>query len=193
MWPYLVSAHVQSLHVCIIHSSCLNCCCQFVIFIHLFFFWHLLAAKTLQIFNIEMKSKMKAHTMTEEVMFWKWISVNTVALVTDTAVYHWSMEGDSQPTKMFDRHASLAGCQIINYRTDEQQKWLLLIGISAQVWKHTSTCASQEHMTTHVFWKQWLISLISHQRPHWMKRSWVQWLYLRSHISLCLSGLLGQR
>ncbi|XP_077570823.1 clathrin heavy chain 1 [Stigmatopora nigra] len=90
------------------------------------------AAKTLQIFNIEMKSKMKAHSMTDEVMFWKWISVNTVALVTDTAVYHWSMEGDSQPNKVFDRHASLAGCQIINYRTDEQQKWLLLIGISAQ-------------------------------------------------------------
>uniref|UniRef100_A0A8C5CK67 Clathrin heavy chain n=1 Tax=Gadus morhua TaxID=8049 RepID=A0A8C5CK67_GADMO len=90
------------------------------------------AAKTLQIFNIEMKSKVKAHNMTEEVMFWKWISVNTVALVTEATVYHWSMEGDSQPIKVFDRHASLAGCQIINYRTDEQQKWLLLIGISAQ-------------------------------------------------------------
>uniref|UniRef100_A0A5F8H8F9 Clathrin heavy chain n=1 Tax=Monodelphis domestica TaxID=13616 RepID=A0A5F8H8F9_MONDO len=90
------------------------------------------AGKTLQIFNIEMKSKMKAHTMAEEVTFWKWVSVNTVALVTDTAVYHWSMEGDSQPLKVFDRHASLAGCQIINYRTDDHQKWLLLIGISAQ-------------------------------------------------------------
>ncbi|XP_060051255.1 clathrin heavy chain 2 isoform X3 [Erinaceus europaeus] len=90
------------------------------------------AGKTLQIFNIEMKSKMKAHTMAEEVIFWKWVSVNTVALVTETTVYHWSMEGDSQPTKMFDRHASLAGCQIIHYRTDECQKWLLLIGISAQ-------------------------------------------------------------
>lgn len=71
--------------------------------------------------------------MAEEVIFWKWISVNTVALVTETAVYHWSMEGESLPQKMFDRHASLAGCQIINYRTDENQKWLLLIGISAQV------------------------------------------------------------
>uniref|UniRef100_A0A8C2QA05 Clathrin heavy chain n=1 Tax=Cyprinus carpio TaxID=7962 RepID=A0A8C2QA05_CYPCA len=90
------------------------------------------AARTLQIFNMEMKSKVKAHTMTDEVLFWRWISVNTIALVTDTTVYHWSMEGDSQPIKMFDRHASLAGCQIINYRTDEQQKWLLLIGISAQ-------------------------------------------------------------
>jgi clathrin heavy chain len=32
------------------------------------------AQKTLQIFNIEMKSKMKAHTMTDDVIFWKWIS-----------------------------------------------------------------------------------------------------------------------
>ena len=33
--------------------------------------------------------------------------------------------------KMFDRHASLASCQIINYRASHDQKWLLLIGISA--------------------------------------------------------------
>ncbi|XP_016386829.1 clathrin heavy chain 1-like [Sinocyclocheilus rhinocerous] len=43
------------------------------------------AARTLQIFNMEMKSKVKAHTMTDEVLFWRWISVNTIALVTDTA------------------------------------------------------------------------------------------------------------
>lgn len=61
------------------------------------------AQKTLQIFNIEMKSKMKAHTMADDVIFWKWISPNTLALVTETSVYHWSMEGDSQPVKMFDR------------------------------------------------------------------------------------------
>ncbi len=53
------------------------------------------ANKTLQIFNIEMKSKMKAHNMTEDVQFWKWISINTVALVTDNACYHWSMEGET--------------------------------------------------------------------------------------------------
>lgn len=86
------------------------------------------AQKTLQIFNIEMKSKMKAHTMTEDVVFWKWISLNTLALVTKMSVYHWSMEGDSTPVKMFDRHASLADCQIINYRTDPKQQWLLLVG-----------------------------------------------------------------
>ncbi len=124
----------------------------------------------LQIFNIEIKAKMKAHNMVEEVTFWKWISVNTIALVTEKAVYHWTMEGeyrlnqhlksfdviflvdfsggslfaerlalvfflfsgDLAPQKMFDRHPSLNGCQIINYRTDHKQNWLLLIGISAQ-------------------------------------------------------------
>ena len=51
------------------------------------------AGKTLQIFNVEMMSEVKAHTMTEDVQFWKWITVNTVVLATDSAVYHWSMEG----------------------------------------------------------------------------------------------------
>ncbi len=46
--------------------------------------------------------------------------------------------GDSQPQKMFDRHSSLAGCQIINYRTDANHTWLLLIGISAQVGRSDS-------------------------------------------------------
>ena len=69
--------------------------------------------------------------MTEDVIFWKWYSPTTLGLVTDTAVYHWSIEGDSTPIKVFDRHASLAGCQIINYRVNPDEKWMLLIGISA--------------------------------------------------------------
>jgi clathrin heavy chain len=76
---------------------------------------------------------MKAHTMNEDVVFWKWINVNTIALVTETAVFHWPMEGDAAPLKMFDRHTSLNGYQIINYHNDHSLKWLLLIGISAQV------------------------------------------------------------
>ncbi|KFD72333.1 hypothetical protein M514_11620 [Trichuris suis] len=90
------------------------------------------AGKTLQIFNIDMKSKVKAHTMTDDVAFWKWINVNTLALVTHSAVYHWSMEGDSMPQKMFERHATLNNSQIINYRADEKCLWLLLIGITAK-------------------------------------------------------------
>jgi clathrin heavy chain len=90
------------------------------------------AGKSLQIFNLELKSKMKSHQLTDDVAFWKWINVNTVALVTEASVFHWSIEGDSAPVKVFDRHSSLTGCQIINYRCDNSLKWLLLIGISAQ-------------------------------------------------------------
>ncbi|CBY36375.1 unnamed protein product [Oikopleura dioica] len=89
------------------------------------------AGKTLQIFNMELKAKMKAHNMTEEVVFWKWITPSIVGLVTDAACYHWTIEGESPPTKVFDRHGSLQGCQIINYRASGDLKWLLLVGISA--------------------------------------------------------------
>ncbi|XP_030741318.2 clathrin heavy chain 2 [Echinops telfairi] len=90
------------------------------------------AGKTIQIFNIDTKTRVKAHVMADEVVFWKWISLSTVALVTETAVFHWAMDGDVPPVKMFDRHFSLAGCQVIQYRMDPNQKWLFLIGISAQ-------------------------------------------------------------
>ena len=84
----------------------------------------------LQIFNIEMKSKMKSHQMPEQVQFWKWISNNKLGLVTASAVYHWSMDGAEEPQKIFDRTANLAGNQVINYKLSEDEKWAVLIGIA---------------------------------------------------------------
>lgn len=89
------------------------------------------AQKTLQIFNIERKSKIKAHTMTEDIVFCEWISRNTLAVVTVSSVYHWNIYGRSNPIKMFERHTSLNGYQILNYRSDSKQQWLVLIGIKA--------------------------------------------------------------
>lgn len=85
----------------------------------------------MQIFNIETKSKVKSHLNNEDVVFWKWISDTTIGLVTDTAVFHWSItDSTSAPVKVFDRHATLAGAQIINYRVSGDEKWLVLVGIS---------------------------------------------------------------
>lgn len=87
--------------------------------------------RTLQIFNIDTKQKVKAHENNENVVFWKWISESALGLVTDTSVYHWSItDATSPPQKVFDRHATLAGSQIINYRTSADEKWMVLIGIS---------------------------------------------------------------
>ncbi|KAL1511932.1 hypothetical protein AB1Y20_005213 [Prymnesium parvum] len=90
------------------------------------------AGNYLQIFNMEMKSKMKSHQLTEPVIFWKWISPSTVAMVTGAAVFHWSMEGQSEPVKVFDRHATLNDTQIINYKTSPDEKWMVLIGIKSE-------------------------------------------------------------
>ncbi|KAE8712029.1 Clathrin heavy chain 1 [Hibiscus syriacus] len=84
----------------------------------------------LQIFNIEMKTKMKSHQMPEQVVFWKWIIPKMLGLVTQTSVYHWSIEGDSEPVKIFERTANLVNNQIINYKCDPSEKWLVLIGIA---------------------------------------------------------------
>ncbi|GAU18113.1 hypothetical protein TSUD_248140 [Trifolium subterraneum] len=41
-----------------------------------------------------------------------------------------ALKGDSEPVKIFERTANLANNQIINYRCDPTEKWLVLIGIA---------------------------------------------------------------
>ena len=90
--------------------------------------------KTLQIFDLAQKSKIKSTNMQEDVVFWKWFSETSLGLVTDTSVYHWNIFDPSQvaPQKMFDRNQNLSGCQIINYRVSDDEKWMVVVGISQQ-------------------------------------------------------------
>jgi clathrin heavy chain len=71
-------------------------------------------ARTLQIFDLEQKQKLKSATMNEDVAFWKWISETTLGMVTDTAIYHWDITDSTQaaPVKVFDRNANLQVCLI---------------------------------------------------------------------------------
>ena len=87
---------------------------------------------TVQIFNLDAKAKVKSHSMPENVVFWKWTSPTNIAMVTATSVYHWKLDDQNPPVKMFERHSSLgAQTQIINYRVSPDGKWCLLGGISA--------------------------------------------------------------
>jgi clathrin heavy chain len=88
------------------------------------------AGNTMQIFNLDQKQRLKQYTMNEAVIFWKWISATQIAIVTATAVYHWTLQGEEAPKQIFTRHQNLEGAQIINYRTDKKQQWLLLIGLA---------------------------------------------------------------
>ncbi|KAH9902039.1 clathrin heavy chain [Xylariomycetidae sp. FL2044] len=91
-------------------------------------------SRTLQIFDLDAKQKLKSATMNEDVVFWKWVSESTLGLVTDTAVFHWDIYDASQsaPVEIFKRNANLTGCQIINYRISSDGKWSAVVGISQQ-------------------------------------------------------------
>lgn len=90
--------------------------------------------RTLQIFDLGAKAKLKSTTMNEDVVFWKWFNDRSLGLVTDTSVYHWDIFDPSQaaPVKVFERNANLSGCQIINYRVSDDEKWMVVVGISQQ-------------------------------------------------------------
>ena len=88
--------------------------------------------RTIQVFDLSTKSKLKSSVMNEDVVFWKWFSESSLGLVTDTSVYHWNVYDPTQnsPVKMFERNSNLAGCQIINYRVNDDEKWMVIVGIS---------------------------------------------------------------
>jgi len=87
------------------------------------------AQTNLQIYNLEIKSKMKTATM-DNVVFWKWLDPKTIAIVTNDSVFHWSMDGAAEPEKVFDRVANAQPVQIINYGASADGKWLILGGIT---------------------------------------------------------------
>lgn len=66
--------------------------------------------RTLQIFDLESKTKLKSCTMNEDVHFWTWQSVDTLALVTDVAVYHWNIwdPAQAEPLRLHDRNPNLS-------------------------------------------------------------------------------------
>ncbi|CAO3637493.1 unnamed protein product [Mucor fragilis] len=88
--------------------------------------------RNLQVFNLELKTKIKSHMMSEDVVFWKWLDLKTIGLVTERNVYRWSIEGESAPQKIFERHASLSDSQIINLRASADEKWYVLVGIASR-------------------------------------------------------------
>jgi len=58
------------------------------------------AGTQLQIFNLELRAKMKSYQTPDPIIYWRWVTPNTIALVTQGGVYHWSIEGDAAPVKL---------------------------------------------------------------------------------------------
>lgn len=43
---------------------------------------------------------MKSYNVPEPLIYWRWVTPNTIALITANGVYHWSIEGDAPPVKL---------------------------------------------------------------------------------------------
>lgn len=68
--------------------------------------------RTIQIFDLSAKQKLKSAVMNEDIVYWKWFSDKALGLVTETSVYHWDVYDATQqnPVKMFDRLPNLSVC-----------------------------------------------------------------------------------
>ena len=89
------------------------------------------AGVALQVYNLELQKKIKSHKLPEgeAVSFWTWTSPTNIAIVTATAAFHWSADGEAAPVKVFDRAPNLAGAQVINYAVSPDGQWLMCVGI----------------------------------------------------------------
>ena len=65
--------------------------------------------RTLQLFNLETKERLQTYSHQEDIVFWRWISQTTLALVSSKAVYHWDVleSKTATPRKIFDRQEQL--------------------------------------------------------------------------------------
>ncbi|CAK5077015.1 unnamed protein product [Meloidogyne enterolobii] len=89
--------------------------------------------KAMQIFDLELKAKIKAYMSTEHVVLWTWINSNTIGFVTESSVNHWALNDRyAEPTKVFDRHATLQSGSITSYRATSDGKFLALFGFPSK-------------------------------------------------------------
>lgn len=88
--------------------------------------------RTVQVVNLDTKQRIKHTVMTEDIVFWRWLTPNILGLVTDRSIFTWDVTDESAvaPQVLTMRHASLAGCQIINLQQNEKGSWYLVNGIS---------------------------------------------------------------
>ena len=84
-----------------------------------------------QVYNLDSKQKLKVHDFPEQIVYWRWLTATRLAIVTTRTVFHWNIEGNDSPGRVFDRAGPLEGAaQIIGYSTDNSETWCLLTGIS---------------------------------------------------------------
>ncbi|EMD46427.1 clathrin heavy chain, putative [Entamoeba histolytica KU27] len=88
------------------------------------------AGTTVQMFDVQSKSKVADITLQTPLVFWKWANEHILAIVTSTSVFHFDLNSPSAaPKKIVDRHSELAASQIIGYKIDPTEKWVAILAL----------------------------------------------------------------
>ncbi|XP_054718572.1 clathrin heavy chain 1-like [Uloborus diversus] len=91
------------------------------------------AGSTFQVYDLRTRKCLHRCSLTYSIHFWTWIDAVTIVIVSETAVYHWYINGDSPiPIKIFCRDAKLKNAQLVHYASDLNMKWLALTGLLAE-------------------------------------------------------------
>lgn len=78
------------------------------------------------IYDIGKKLKLNEIAMNETIEYMKWISADSIVVITVSSVYHLpSALERSTPMKMFDRDVMLKKCRIINYHVGEEHTTMI--------------------------------------------------------------------
>ncbi|XP_070571471.1 clathrin heavy chain 1-like [Ptychodera flava] len=83
----------------------------------------------IEIFDLELKKMKYRCTMDSKIAYWTWVNAEVIAIVTNTAVYHWNIAGEREPSRVFQRNSRLRRCQLIAYKTDKPMRWMALTGL----------------------------------------------------------------
>ena len=89
------------------------------------------AAFHIQLFDLQSKMKLKALKMTESIRYWKFLNDSTIVLISDFFVYHWDINSDDYPPKLFSVSEELHSSHIMNYLYDDQQQYSAIFAFNA--------------------------------------------------------------
>lgn len=84
----------------------------------------------LQIFNMDKKQKLVNLEFQDNIVFWRWVDQEILAVVTSNSVFHVSLSSPEKETKIFDRSGELKEGQVIGYVLGPDRKWAALYAIS---------------------------------------------------------------
>jgi len=79
----------------------------------------------LQVYDIENRKGVSQQPIATQMLYWRWVMNNRMALVTPRAVFHWSIK-EGGPQKIFDQRDGWGDMDVVDYHLSGDAKWALL-------------------------------------------------------------------